>query len=222
MVLLDHVNPDSLEIIEAIVEPSLRDAQKGSHWQFERTGYFVVDSGEGGLRFNRTVGLKDTWSKPETAPAPPEAQVKAAPKPADDDGKRKRKRKAKTEVHDALLAADPELARRLDRYQSELGLSEKDATTLTSDRALSDYFESAVSSGAYTRGIANWTINAVQGWVKEHGIDALKLTGPALAVLVDRLSRGPSHQRAQRRFEAIASSGGRWTTPSRYRCGTDH
>ena len=65
--LLDHVNPDSLEVIEAIVEPSLRDAQKGSHWQFERTGYFVVDSGEGGLRFNRTVGLKDTWSKPETA-----------------------------------------------------------------------------------------------------------------------------------------------------------
>ena len=41
--LLDHVNPDSLEIIEAVVEPSLKDAQKGSHWQFERTGYFVVD-----------------------------------------------------------------------------------------------------------------------------------------------------------------------------------
>ena len=207
--LLDHVNPDSLEVIEAIVEPSLRDAQKGSHWQFERTGYFVVDSGEGGLRFNRTVGLKDTWSKPETAPAPPEAQVKAAPKPADDDGKRKRKRKAKTEVHDALLAADPELARRLDRYQSELGLSEKDATTLTSDRALSDYFESAVSSGAHTRGIANWTINAVQGWVKEHGIDALKLTGPALAVLVARIESGTvSSKGAKKVFEAIASSGG--------------
>ena len=152
--LLDHVNPDSLEIIEAVVEPSLKDAQKGSHWQFERTGYFVVDSGEGELRFNRTVGLKDTWSKPETAPAPTEAPAKAAPKPADDDGKRKRKRKAKTEVHDALLAADPELARRLNRYQAELGLSEKDATTLTSDRALSDYFESAVSSSAHTRGVA--------------------------------------------------------------------
>ena len=207
--LLDHVNPDSLEVIEAIVEPSLRDAQKGSHWQFERTGYFVVDSGEGGLRFNRTVGLKDTWSKPETAPASPEAQVKAASKPADDDGKRKRKRKAKTEVHDALLAADPELARRLDRYQSELGLSEKDATTLTSDRALSDYFESAVSSGAHTRGIANWTINAVQGWVKEHGIDALKLTGPALAVLVARIESGTvSSKGAKKVFEAIASSGG--------------
>ena len=66
--LLDHVNQDSLEIVNAIVEPSLKDSPRGSHWQFERTGYFVVDAHDDQLRFNRTVGLKDSWSNPQVAP----------------------------------------------------------------------------------------------------------------------------------------------------------
>jgi glutaminyl-tRNA synthetase len=209
--LLDHVNPDSLEVVEAVVEPSLKDAQKGSHWQFERTGYFVVDSGDDSFRFNRTVSLKDTWAKPEASEpeVKPQAPVKPSPAATQDDGKRKRKRKAKTEVHDALLAADPELAERLERYQGELGLSEKDATTLTSDRELSDFFESAVTGSPHTRGVANWTINAVQGWAKEHGLDALQVTGPMLATLVDRVEDGVlSSKGAKTVFEAMATSGG--------------
>ena len=207
--LLDHVNPDSLDIVEAVVEPSLKGASRGSHWQFERTGYFVVDSESDGIRFNRTVSLKDTWAKPETSKAAPAVTAKPAPKPADDNGKRKRKRKAKTDVHDALLASDPVLAARLSRYQADLGLSEKDATTLTSDRALSDYFESAITSSAQTRGIANWTINAVQGWVKEHGMDALQISGPALGTLVQRIDDGVlSSKGAKSVFETLASTGG--------------
>jgi len=206
--LLDHVNADSLDVIEAVVEPSLKDAPQGSHWQFERTGYFVVDIGDEGFRFNRTVGLKDTWAKAAPAEPQPQAAPKSSPKPTDDDGKRKRKRKAKTEVHDALLAADPELAARLDRYQAELGLSEKDATTLTSDRSLSDFFESAIANSSHTRGVANWTINAVQGWVKEKGMDTLHVTGGALATLVQRIEDGViSSKGAKKVFEAIAVSG---------------
>ena len=62
------LNPASLETLtEARVEPSLGAAQPGERFQFERTGYFSVDpdSAPGALVFNRTVGLKDSWSKIE-------------------------------------------------------------------------------------------------------------------------------------------------------------
>ncbi len=63
---LDNLNPNSLETIHAKLEPSLADAAGGSHFQFERMGYFFsdpVDSKPGKPIFNRTVGLRDTWAK---------------------------------------------------------------------------------------------------------------------------------------------------------------
>ena len=60
------MNPASLEIVEAMVEPSLVEAAQGSHYQFLRTGYFCVDTEESkadALVFNRVVGLRDSWAK---------------------------------------------------------------------------------------------------------------------------------------------------------------
>ncbi len=65
---LDNLNPDSLEILTtAKLEPSLAAARPGEHYQFERVGYFCLDSDskEGALVFNRTLSLKDTWAKIE-------------------------------------------------------------------------------------------------------------------------------------------------------------
>ncbi|HEX7587503.1 MAG TPA: glutamine--tRNA ligase/YqeY domain fusion protein [Anaerolineae bacterium] len=64
------VNPNSLErLTDCRVEPALADAAAGTHYQFERTGYFSVDpdSAPGHLVFNRTVTLRDTWGKIEKA-----------------------------------------------------------------------------------------------------------------------------------------------------------
>jgi glutaminyl-tRNA synthetase len=64
--LTDSLNPRSLEILsDCRVEPSLAGAAPGSHYQFERLGYFCADpdSAEGALVFNRTVTLRDTWAK---------------------------------------------------------------------------------------------------------------------------------------------------------------
>ncbi|MEM7015622.1 MAG: glutamate--tRNA ligase family protein, partial [Verrucomicrobiota bacterium] len=65
--MLDHLNPDSLKIIEAAkVEPALAAAELGERFQFERMGYFCVDtklSEVGKPIFNRTVGLRDAWAK---------------------------------------------------------------------------------------------------------------------------------------------------------------
>jgi glutaminyl-tRNA synthetase len=64
---MEHLNPKSLEIIkECRVEPSLKGAAPGSRFQFERVGYFcvdTVDSSEKALVFNRTATLRDTWAK---------------------------------------------------------------------------------------------------------------------------------------------------------------
>jgi glutaminyl-tRNA synthetase len=62
------INPGSLEILSsAQVEPSLKAANSGDRFQFERQGYFCVDldSKADGLVFNRTVTLRDTWAKIE-------------------------------------------------------------------------------------------------------------------------------------------------------------
>jgi len=63
-----NLNPGSLEVLtNAKLEPSLAGATAGSHYQFERQGYFCVDpdSKPGALVFNRTVPLRDTWAKIE-------------------------------------------------------------------------------------------------------------------------------------------------------------
>lgn len=60
------INPDSRRILtNCIVEPSLKDTQPGDKFQFEREGYFCVDtqSRPDKLVFNRTVSLRDTWAK---------------------------------------------------------------------------------------------------------------------------------------------------------------
>ena len=62
---LEFINPDSLQIIPAFVEPSLAEAKIGDRFQFQRMGYFNIDpdSRPEKLVFNRTVGLRDTWAK---------------------------------------------------------------------------------------------------------------------------------------------------------------
>jgi glutaminyl-tRNA synthetase len=63
--LLD-INPDSVRVIQAQLEPALKDAAPEARFQFERHGYFVadrLDSKQGQPVFNRTVTLRDSWAK---------------------------------------------------------------------------------------------------------------------------------------------------------------
>ena len=65
---LAEMNPDSLKIITAKVEPFLMDAKAGESFQFERVGYFTADSvlsKDGSPVFNLTVALRDSWSDKE-------------------------------------------------------------------------------------------------------------------------------------------------------------
>ncbi|MHB8800135.1 MAG: glutamine--tRNA ligase/YqeY domain fusion protein [Thermoanaerobaculia bacterium] len=64
---LSNVNPASLEVRQAFVEPALAAGAPGAFFQFERLGYFSVDpdTSPGRPVFNRSVGLRDTWAKIE-------------------------------------------------------------------------------------------------------------------------------------------------------------
>lgn len=59
------INQNSLKTLTGRVEPGLIKAKPGDQFQFQRMGYFVLDkdSTQGNLIFNKTVGLRDTWSK---------------------------------------------------------------------------------------------------------------------------------------------------------------
>jgi glutaminyl-tRNA synthetase len=64
-----YLNPNSLEVVTGcLLEPSLADARPGSLCQFERIGYFcldTIDSAPGAPVFNRAVSLRDTWARIE-------------------------------------------------------------------------------------------------------------------------------------------------------------
>jgi glutaminyl-tRNA synthetase len=68
-----HINPHSLEVVTAKLEPSLQEARADQRFQFERLGYFALDPKDSrplplasGLVFNRTITLRDTWAKAAT------------------------------------------------------------------------------------------------------------------------------------------------------------
>jgi glutaminyl-tRNA synthetase len=66
--LAKELNPGSLRVVDAALEPALADAAAGDRFQFERNGYFVADSvlsKPGKPVFNRTVTLRDSWAKLE-------------------------------------------------------------------------------------------------------------------------------------------------------------
>lgn len=75
---MEFINPDSLKLITAFVEPSLTEAHTGERFQFQRLGYFNVDTDSSSeqLIFNKIVGLRDTWAKQK----PKEQQQNNAPK----------------------------------------------------------------------------------------------------------------------------------------------
>ena len=63
---VEFLNPDSFKAVTAFAEPALTDALPGALFQFERIGYFCADTREsmpGNPVFNRTVTLKDSWTK---------------------------------------------------------------------------------------------------------------------------------------------------------------
>ena len=189
----DSVNPESLQVIRgAMLEASMAGAEPGSRWQFERVGYFVVDtvdSQPGAPVLNRIVTLRDSWhspaaaaeSTPEPEPVRQEKSSKARTRPP---------RKTRVDYRAEARLRQPLLADRLAAWPSEYGISESDADLLTGDLSTGDLFAAAVAAGAPAPAVARWIVNDLPPALGDRELDDTPVIGAALAALVVAVESG--------------------------------
>jgi glutaminyl-tRNA synthetase len=174
-----ELNPLSLVTVRAQVEPSLAAAKAGDLFQFERTGFFNadLDSKPGAPVFNRTVALKDGWTKSVKAPAAEKTLVATTPAAIPPKA-------AKTPKPDAELS--PGAA----KLQSTHGIPADDARILAGDAAVTALFEEAVAAHPNPKALAKWIVNDVIRAAKGGSVADLPIDGRALAELVAILDGG--------------------------------
>ena len=205
----DYLNPESLVVIQgALVEPSVKDDEPGSRYQFERVGYFcsdIVDSRPDALVFNRTVTLRDAWAKAAEKAAAPAAEKKPKAERASSSGDGKPR--ARTPAPD--VERSPELEARRARYTAELGLSAEEADVLTREAATSDLFQAALAAGAPAKAVANWVIQELPREQGDRALDALPFGGHALGELAALVEDGTvSVAGARQVLAAMVKDGG--------------
>ncbi len=220
---LENLNPDSLEVVTgARIEPSVADDPHDTHYQFERLGYFVRDTAagaDGGLVFDRTVTLRDTWAKRrdrkapgrkraaarstarrETAPAPEAAATKAATTAP----------KTRGPTGEAAGERSPAARERFERFRGELGLDETDAEILAGEAAMAALLEDALAAGAPPGAIAKWIIHELRGATSDRSPDTLPFGGPELGELAALVESGEiSHAAGKRVLARLIEEGGR-------------
>ena len=237
--LRESLNPDSLEVLtHARGEPSLADDRGPAEdppetaYQFERLGYFVADratraaatpddadgeaptGGEtptgGRLVFNRTVTLRDAWSRRATSDGTRDADAPEARTPAEDgstapalpgiDSAR--------EARDAARRADPELQAAFNRFRDPQGLPDELADLLSGSAESVRYFERAIRGGVDPAAVATWLVHEVRGAGGSEG-DAGALEPEALAELVELvLERSISRAVAKSLLARLVEDGG--------------
>ncbi len=200
----EALNPKSNETVEAALEPSLRAAKAGDRFQFERQGYFIVDTKDSadGPVFNRTVTLRDGWKK-KKAPAKVEAPAPPRNKKADT----RPQKRTRAQIRAAAREADAVLAAAYATAQQSL--SAEDADVLTGDRAVWALYEQAVATYDAPAAVARWTINEVLRVAKDGSVAELPLTGEALGKLVQLVEDGTVSATAGKEvFAELVEKGG--------------
>ena len=220
----DLLNPKSLETVQGLVEPSLSAARPGERFQFERLGYFCVDTDSNAETrvFNRIVALRDSWmvqrSDCRRARRPREAQparqsgASAAgrtkpPARAGSTGADRSSAGGRTPAHAALTAAQRS---RSEHYRDRLGLPPGDAALLAGDESLARFFEEAVRVHDNPKAMANWMVNELRPHLKDAPLVALALTPQGLAELVALIDGDTISGNAGKQvFAEMVASGGR-------------
>jgi glutaminyl-tRNA synthetase len=180
-----HLNPQSLVIVSnALIEPSVRDtAGSQPRYQFERLGYFALDSADATanrLVFNRTVTLRDTWARMVTGAA------ESSGRPVREKAREKEKEGVGEGVR---IRADEQRGAELEakrRQYEQLGVSAEQADVLTRDAAVSALFDQALQATTNAVAVANWIVNEIPRDVRERA-DALRVTGRDVGLLVAML-----------------------------------
>jgi glutaminyl-tRNA synthetase len=186
--LMSHFNHASHEELSGCrIEPSVVDAAPGARFQFERVGYFALDSrdGPGGApSFNRVVALRDSFKQEK----PDKSETVA--KKVNPKAQTRPPRRSKAEVREKARQTSPELAAKLSRFTGELGLGTDDAMILTGDLDLAAFYEAAVAASNAPQPTARWVINDLLGQLKERPLDSLPFAGNTFGRLVAMVEAG--------------------------------
>ncbi|WP_176521762.1 glutamine--tRNA ligase/YqeY domain fusion protein [Longimonas halophila] len=176
-----HLNPDSLQVHEGVVEPSILDNPDTQRYQFERVGYFwqdPEDSTRDALVFNQIVPLRDRWADDGDT--------------VDLEAERKAKEKAKRKQRERSIAAQRDPAEQLseaeravyEQYHRELGLTRDGAALLAGDEPLRTFFQTALDHYDAPQAIANWIVNELQAARKDQSLIDLPFDAAQFADLV--------------------------------------
>ena len=172
---LDHLNPESLREVTAVIEPSAAGDEPETWYQFERQGFFYLDPDdfEQGRRvWNRTVTLRDSWGK------------KQAPQPAEPARKpEKSKPEQPVAPVDPLADLDADDREMAIELMSLHGLGPDDAAFLATRDDERLFFKEAARN-VNPNAVANWLIHELRPVLPEDGFEALPFSAPAFAELV--------------------------------------
>ncbi len=211
---LDSLNPHSLKTLtQCKLEPSLATAKPGEAFQFERQGYFCVDtadSSEKHLVFNRTVALRDSWAKEvQVKPLIQETSTASSKQKSLKSLVSKESKKPKELRKKEPKKLDEEVQKRSSKYQQEFNFSEEEATVLAEFSDVSDFFEEAIQHHNNPQGIAKWISNELLREIKDKKLADLPLKPAGVAKLVDLMDQTIiSGKIAKDVFAIMVSKGG--------------
>jgi glutaminyl-tRNA synthetase len=199
---LTQINPNSLLVYQARIEPAVAEDGPGVHYQFERTGYFwrAPEDAHAGLVFNRTVALKDTWGgKAESGDGEPEAVVEVE---VDKEAVVAEQARAKAEARSAVLDRDPAARAAYERLVTAVG-SEDEAFEVARSADRLAVYDGAVAAGAPPAAVARWIVHALIAEAGSTPLGDLALEPGAFARLVRLTEEGELTQRVARQVLGV-------------------
>ncbi|MCB1033819.1 MAG: glutamine--tRNA ligase, partial [Acidobacteria bacterium] len=175
-------------------------------------GYFYLEP-EGSTPdrpvYNRIVTLKDTWARISSQASKPEPRKAAAAKAVPAKESRSRETSLEGSKPRPPQPRTEELEARARSYQEELGLSEQDAVTLTSEEAVADFFDAARAAHEAPKSVANWVLNELLRELKGRTVADLPFDGTSLGALVAMIDGGKiSGRTAKQVFEKMLAGDG--------------
>jgi glutaminyl-tRNA synthetase len=181
---IKEMNPRSLEVVRAKVEPSIAGTRPGDRFQFERLGFFYAepDTKDGAPVFNRVVPLKDSWGKAATTSDTSKHEAAKKERKAE-------KGKPPLPPRAEPAALSPEASGLRDAH----GLPDEVARVIAQERLLGDLFAQALAApgGAnVARPLALLLVNDVLGEARARKLEVLPFQGAALVELQKLLADG--------------------------------
>jgi glutaminyl-tRNA synthetase len=197
------INPHSLEIVTARIEPALSTATHGDRYQFERQGFFAVDpdSKPGKLVFNRIVALRDSWAKEVK-------KSKGESTPANQSRRSAAQEKAKTAQAQKPVVKKPLGEAALALVES-YRLSPDDARLIADSSSLSSFFAETLAHHDNPPLVAKWITNELLRELKGRDVTELTFGPKQFAELLGLLEGGTiSGKIAKDVFAELLAKGG--------------